>query len=146
MIADYDNATRYNDMVVERICRLYAATSAVVVYFSDHGEEVYDYRDSCGRLLTDKVSPMMAKFQFQVPFMIWCSDRYRQSHPQVVEAIRRATARPMSLDRLPHMLLGLGHISAECYRPACDVLSNEWMPGRRLINDTIDYDCLMNTH
>lgn len=146
VIADYDNATRYNDMVVERICRLYAATSAVVVYFSDHGEEVYDYRDSCGWLLTDKVSPMMAKFQFQVPFMIWCSDRYRQSHPQVVEAIRRATARPMSLDRLPHMLLGLGHISAECYRPACDVLSNEWMPGRRLINDTIDYDCLMNTH
>ena len=48
-IAHYDNATRYNDHVLEQIIRLYEGQRTVVVYLSDHGEEVYDYRASSGR-------------------------------------------------------------------------------------------------
>ena len=41
-MAHYDNATRWNDEVVDRILSNFANEDAVVVYFSDHGEEVYD--------------------------------------------------------------------------------------------------------
>lgn len=48
-VAEYDNATLYNDSILKRIIDLYRDKNTVILYFSDHGEEVYDYRDSQGR-------------------------------------------------------------------------------------------------
>jgi len=46
LIADYDNAVYYNDKVIKNIIQAFVKRSAVLVFFSDHGEEVYDYQDS----------------------------------------------------------------------------------------------------
>ena len=48
-IAHYDNATRYNDDVIRQLVSMYQDQNTVMVYLSDHGEEVYDYRDNYGR-------------------------------------------------------------------------------------------------
>ena len=47
-VADYLNATRYNDLVVDHIIRLFEKRNAIVLYFADHGEEVYNYRHQLG--------------------------------------------------------------------------------------------------
>jgi len=39
MIAEYDNATLYNDYVLKNIIDLFRDKNTVVLYFSDHGEE-----------------------------------------------------------------------------------------------------------
>ncbi|WP_438883943.1 sulfatase-like hydrolase/transferase, partial [Bacillus cereus group sp. BC317] len=41
---DYDNANLYNDYVVASLIKDYKATdpNGFLLYFSDHGEEVYD--------------------------------------------------------------------------------------------------------
>ena len=61
---------------------LYRNKNAVVVYFSDHGEEIYDYRDQRGRHVSYAPSADMLRHQNEVPFVIWCSDRYKQLHPR----------------------------------------------------------------
>lgn len=40
-IADYDNATLYNDIVLSKIVELFRKKEAIVIYLSDHGEDCY---------------------------------------------------------------------------------------------------------
>ena len=80
MIAEYDNATLYNDYVLKNIIDLFRDKNTVVLYFSDHGEEIYDYRDSYGRVVfDDNMKNLGYKYQYEVPFMIWCSDKYKRN-------------------------------------------------------------------
>ena len=73
----YDNSVLYNDFVVSSIIRQVKASkaSSAVVYFSDHGEEVYEMRDFAGHAY-EKVSSYMC----EIPFLVWRSPsfgRYR---------------------------------------------------------------------
>lgn len=43
-IAEYDNATCYNDALIGEVISHYRHANAVIVYLSDHGEETYDWR------------------------------------------------------------------------------------------------------
>ena len=47
--ADYDNATLYNDYVMNEIFDTFRNSNTILIYFSDHGEEVNDYRKQYGR-------------------------------------------------------------------------------------------------
>ena len=109
-VADYDNATKYNDLVVGRILDHYRNSCAVIVYLSDHGEEVYDYRDRLGRSHEPVKSPQVLKYQYQIPMMIWCSDSYQQRYPEVVKGIKGMMNKPFSSDCLPQLVFLLGFI------------------------------------
>ncbi len=41
-VADYDNAVLYNDKVMNDIIKCFEQQDAVLIYFSDHGEQIYD--------------------------------------------------------------------------------------------------------
>ena len=142
-VADYDNATRYNDYVVDRILRQYSDRPTVAVYLSDHGEECYDDLPVHGRLYT-KLEWRQVHQEFEVPFWIWCSTSYRAAHPDVVERIQAVTQRPFMTDHLPHMLLWLAGISCPYYEASHDLLSPTFDVKRpRLLEGTVDYDALM---
>ena len=98
----------------------------MVVYLSDHGEEVHDYREFLGRSHEDAPTPEAIKYQFQVPFMIYVSDVYKQSNPQVVERIIAAQGRRFMSDDLPHMLLGLSGITTDWYDADRDILKADF--------------------
>lgn len=42
-VAHYDNAVRYNDHVKEQLIKTLYDKDAIVIFLSDHGEEVFDY-------------------------------------------------------------------------------------------------------
>ena len=146
-IAHYDNATRYNDHVLEQIIRLYEGQRTVVVYLSDHGEEVYDYRASSGRddwsLGSDPRQAL--RYQYMVPFMVWCSEEYQAAHPERTAQLRAATTRPGMLDNVCQMLFGLSGLHTPYYHPKRDMLSPLYEHPRRVINDAIDCDSLLKS-
>ncbi|MCQ2289954.1 MAG: phosphoethanolamine transferase [Muribaculaceae bacterium] len=142
-LANYDNATYYNDMVMKQIFDLFRHSNAVVVYMSDHGEEVYDYRNRFGRHQHATPTPAEMRYQNEVPFMIWCSDRYMQLHPDVVQRIKSAVDRPFVTDIVGHILLGLGGINTEYYDARHDVLSLKFKPCKRIVHGCVDYDKAM---
>lgn len=131
IISQYDNATRYNDYVIDKICSYWQNEDAVLVYLSDHGEEVFDYRHYFGRLYTRPVPPGEAYTQFEIPMMIWCSDIYRKKHPDMVERIAASVDKPFMSDDLPHLLYDLAGIESTTYHPERSVLSPDYSPGRR---------------
>lgn len=144
-IAAYANATLYNDHVVAEIIRRFSDRESVVVYLSDHGEEVYDYRDHLGRTHERQLTPDIARNQYEIPMMICVSGPYARRHPEVTERIRRATTRPFLSDATSQLLAGLAGIRLAEYDPQLDPLDDRFDSLRpRMLLGTCDYDALMN--
>ena len=142
-IAEYDNATRYNDFVIGNIIQYYSQRNAVILYLSDHGDEVYDYRDVVGRTHEPVKQKQALKYQYEIPMILWCSDQFMNKHPTIMENIRRAILRPFSSDNVPQLLMGLSGIRSSFYEPKKDVLSNQYECGIRIVQNTTDYDAVM---
>ena len=142
-IAEYDNATRYNDHVVASIIQYYRQRNAVILYLSDHGDEVYDYRDVVGRTHEPVKQKQALKYQYEIPMVLWCSDQFIQRHPNTMQNIRRAILRPFSSDNVPQLLMGLSGIHSSFYEPQKDVLSNQYDCGKRIVQNTTNYDAVM---
>lgn len=107
-VADYDNATRYNDMVVSEIISMYKDREAIVIYISDHGEETYDFRNQHGRTdLNLDTAPDAYHCQLDVPFLIYLSPKYREAHEELCQRIKESTDRPFMTDYLPFLVLDL---------------------------------------
>ena len=142
-IAEYDNATRYNDFVIGNIIQYYSQRNAVILYLSDHGDEVYDYRDVVGRTHEPVKQKQALKYQYEIPMILWCSDQFMNTHPTIMENVRRAILRPFSSDNVPQLLMGLSGIRSSFYEPKKDVLSNQYECGIRIVQNTSDYDAVM---
>lgn len=141
-IAHYDNATAYNDKVIANIIDLYRDQDAIIIYLSDHGEEVYDYRNFIGRTPTAKLTPEICKYQFEIPFMIWMSDEYKSTHPDVVKQVENSLDKPFMIDDLPHLMLDIAGIDCEWFDPTRSLINERYNANRKrlLLDSKIDYD------
>ncbi len=137
-IAQYDNATLYNDYVLKRIFDLFRNQNAVVVHLSDHGEENYDYRDSMARYYTE-MDDQWLKYVHEVPFVVWCSNPFIATHPDMVRQIATATHRPFTTDNLCHLLFHLGGLQTSYYKAERDIISDQFKPYRRIVEGKNDY-------
>lgn len=142
IVADYDNATRYNDKVFGQLTTLFRKKDAIVIYLADHGDEVYDDGIGMfGRNHTATLTPQVLRGEFEVPMMVWMSQRFRRLHPDVAKRVKDAAHLPFSTDDLPHLLLGLTNIATPYYNAQRDLFSPTFNPGRkRPIKDTANYD------
>jgi heptose-I-phosphate ethanolaminephosphotransferase len=143
-IVHYDNATRYNDHVLQQIIGLYDQQNTIVVYLSDHGEEVYDYRENSGRDDWGMGSDprQVLRWQYMVPFVVWCSDKYAATHPDIIKQLQNATSRPAMLDNVCQLLFHLSDLETPYYNKTRDVLSSDYVCPKRILNESIDCDSL----
>lgn len=142
-IVDYDNATFYNDDVLAQVIDGFKSRDAVLVYLSDHGEEVYDYRDHYGRDHNRVITDSCAKYEYEIPFVIWCSKRYKNRHPAIVQAIKESVNKPFMSDNLCHLLFCLAGINTKYYVESRNLLSPDYSCPPRIIGERADYDKLI---
>lgn len=96
ILAQYDNATLYNDFVVDEIINKYAGTDAVVFYFPDHGLDVYESDPTyCGHA---KNTPESKEISCQIPFMVYMSPEFQKRHPRAAAHIRQQKDIPLTTD------------------------------------------------
>ena len=137
-IADYDNATLYNDHVMKEIFNYYRNRKAVVIYVSDHGEEVYDYRDQWGRITEGDARHV--KLLHRVPLMVWVSDKYRKAHPERVQNLRQGSWKPFMIDDIAQLAFSMGGIETCLYIPQRDPTHEDYQPKKRILLDGRDFD------
>lgn len=141
--ADYDNAVLYNDSIVDEIICRFEHQNAIVIYMPDHGEECFNSMDYFGRNHSATIDYRLAREEFEIPFWIWASEKYRQTHPYGWEAVKRYCHRPYMTDLLPHTLMFLGGIHTKDYRKEYDVLNSAYNEKRpRLLKNSVDYNGL----
>lgn len=144
IVAEYDNATLYNDAVVAKLLEKYAEKDAVAIYMPDHGEEVYDWRNSCYRTNSDQMTPEIARYQYEIPMLFYVSDSFKTNHPDLLADIVAAQHKSFISTMLPFALFHLAGITHADYKPELDILSplyDEECP--RIIREDVDYDELM---
>lgn len=142
IIMQYDNATHYNDIVLDSILAMYDYEEAIVIYVADHGEEVYDELPVHGRLFQEPTK-FQAKNEFEVPMWIWCSRSYQEKHPDIVAAIRSSTSKEFLTDGLSQVLLYLAGIKCKWSNENRNILSPRYQSKQRIIGGSVDYDNLM---
>ena len=138
VINDYDNAVRYNDEVVYNIIQSVKAKSnyAYVMYFSDHGEEVYDSRQYFSHQESDATT-----FMFDIPFIIWCSEGYKKENAKKVDYLSHQTNRAYQTDDVIHSILDLSNIKAKRWNPEKSIFNTQYKTEKRSMNNQ-DYDSI----
>lgn len=94
----YDNAVLYNDFIISSLINTMKEknhSKEMLLYFSDHGEEVYDYHEKpfAGR---NEGAPTSA--MYSVPFVLWANDTWLHQHD--IKKLRGYAHRPYSLSNL----------------------------------------------
>ena len=132
--ARYDNAVLYNDYVVNEIIRRFENKNAVVIYISDHGEEVFDEVNFLGHV------GFMTRGTVEIPFMIWVSDEFSQSYPELERRIASSVHKPYMTDDMIHTLLDIMSIETPEYDPAKSIINESFDITRLRIPEGYIYD------
>ena len=144
IVSEYDNSLRYNDYVIQQIIDYIKPLDAVMLYFSDHGEECYDWRDAFMRTSEPIIPKEVAKYQYETPFVVYMTERYTNQHPELTQAMRAATHLPIYNSDMTNVLFHLAGIRTPGYYPNRDFLSPEYDSSvPRELRFEVDYNTLM---
>lgn len=148
MLSHYDNATLYNDSIVAQIVKRFANDNAIVIYMPDHGEECYEgNRGFICRNHSAAIDWPLAHYEFEIPFWIYCSQKYIKKHRDIYRQIRAAKDRRYMTDALPNLLLYLAGIETPTYNAKYNILSPDYDEMRpRILKGSADYDKLRDAH
>lgn len=135
-INSYDNAVRYNDFIVRSIIEKARASKSIgyVVYFSDHGDEVFDTMNFLGHNEYHATRPM-----YEVPFIVWLSENYKSAYPDY-NNLNLYTKRPYSLEHFIHSFSDLSHIKFDKFDETKSIFNPKFEKRTRWIKQNIDYD------
>lgn len=146
VINSYDNAVLYNDFVVDslfcmldRYSRSHNGVRISAVYFSDHGENVYDEGDYCGHNYSGRIPDA----NVEIPFVLWFSDaqqKYAKEHYPFLEQRRHE---PYMIDDLFHTLIELGNIETPCFDASRSFVNGNYnLSRKRILEDGSVYDAV----
>ena len=128
-LADYDNAIVYNDKVIAAIIDEFKDDNAIIIHVPDHGELVYDECNELGRKL--RLDPRHIKPQFDIPFWIYCTEKYKATHEEKVRQIEKSVNNPFMTDDLPHLLVDIAGIKCKEYNPQRNLIDPSFNPQRK---------------
>lgn len=141
---DYDSANVYNDHIIASLINDYKATdpNGFLLYFSDHGEEVYDTppHKTQGR---NEDNP--TRHMYTVPFLLWTSEKWQAVHPR---DFSQGVDRKYSSSELIHTWSDLAGLTYDGFDPTRAITNPQFKETTRWIgnpykkNALIDYDTL----
>ena len=103
IIASYDNATLYNDFVVNSLMELYKDQDAVVFYVPDHALDLFDTEpDYFGHAKMTEASQAQGK---KIPFMVYVSPIFKELHSEIFERMKKAIEQPFCTDKLIYSVM-----------------------------------------
>jgi heptose-I-phosphate ethanolaminephosphotransferase len=135
-IDEYDNSILYGDYIYNTILEELkeANRSSWLLFFSDHGEEVFDTRAVSGHLMSN-VYPC----QCRIPFVLWRSEKYKAENPDLVID----TARSYSTEDVIYSVSTLSRLEYEGYDRSLSIFTPEYAaPSSRMVG-TEDYEDIL---
>lgn len=129
----YDNAVLYNDYIVNSAIDLVKKQNkpSYVVYFSDHGEEVYETKNMGSHQEEDGTKAM-----YDIPFFIWFSDKYKQQDKNH----QYATDRKYMTDDLIYTIADLSNVRFAEFDSTRSLVSPAFSERKRCISKDETYD------
>ena len=135
-VAEYMNTIYYTDYIINEILSRFKDKDALMVYISDHGEEMWQ----SGFVGHGPTS--VSKYMIEIPFLIWVSDTYKTKRPANIERIKNALNKPFMTDNLVHVMLDLSDIETKQYDPTKSVINHNYKIRDRIIVNGLKYEDL----
>lgn len=105
-LAEYDNSILYNDYIVSEICKLFETDETIVLYFSDHGLDVYD-SDTNYVGHSRLIDSLSIKVGREIPFMIYASPKYQNNFPRRMDDIKHTQTKPFRTDDILYTIMDI---------------------------------------
>lgn len=133
-INQYDNAVLYNDFVISEIISLLKSNATPnekqqMIYFSDHGEDVYQTVDFNGHSESIGSYPM-----FEIPFVFWSNNKNK------LEKYKHFTDRKYMTDDFIYSVADLLNISFEGMKSENSIFHPTFQTKQRIVKQHIDFD------
>lgn len=106
IVAEYDNSVLYNDYVVYELMQKFVGEDAVVVYLSDHGEDIYRSSDDF-RGHSSGVNATHERIVKQIPLMFYTSEPFREKHPVKQSQIDAASQTHYRTDSIMYTIMDI---------------------------------------
>lgn len=139
-INEYDNSLRYTDWFVSAVIGEAKKTGGdnLVLFFSDHGQDVYDTRDIRG---CSEAFP--TRHMVEVPFIIWTSKAFNEKRPDRAARIRERTSMPYSTKTLSTTISQLAGISFEGFPDKTGLFADDYIPKRNRSASNHSYEDML---
>jgi heptose-I-phosphate ethanolaminephosphotransferase len=134
-LAKYDNAVRYNDFIVNEIIKRFENKNAIIIYVSDHGEELYENRDFCGHTEDNGTFNMI-----EIPMIVWKSKEFVSQYSEIDREFNKAAGRPFMTDDMIHVLLDMMKIETADFDAHKSVINQAYNENRERVYHNQVYD------
>lgn len=133
VVSDYDNGIRYNDFVLSEVinCLENEKNPTAFLYFSDHGEEVYDFRSFYGH--SDVVG---SKYMYEIPFCLWLNTSFKKSRQDWVSRLPETLLSSYNTADLIHGMQDLCNVYCELYDSTKNIF-NLYTDSTQLVDEII---------
>ncbi|MBP3818120.1 MAG: phosphoethanolamine transferase [Butyrivibrio sp.] len=126
--AEYDNTILYTDFIISQIIERFKNKNAVIIYISDHGNEVYDGRDFVGHSGENERNNHMV----EIPMFIYGTSEFWEKNKDLKIDIELATSKPYMTDNIIHMILDVMKIKSTSYSPEKSIINKKFIPVKRM--------------
>lgn len=106
LLAQYDNSILYNDYVVSSIMNLFKDEESIIIYFPDHGIDVFESTDSyIGHAM--KGNSTSCEVASKIPFVIYTSSQYKDKYITECERIKKSRNKKFCTENIIYSLMDI---------------------------------------
>ena len=132
VVAYYDNSVLYNDFVINEIFKIFSGDDSLIVYLSDHGENLYEN----GRL----GHGMESRFTYEIPLIFIASREFLSDHAKLWQRLAAAKDKPFMSDDLAHLLADIIGVAPLEFDERKSPIRADFNASRKRIANGVDYD------
>ena len=132
VVAYYDNSVLYNDFVINEIFKIFSGDDSLIVYLSDHGENLYEN----GRL----GHGMESRFTYEIPLIFIASREFLSDHAKLWQRLAAAKDKPFMSDDLAHLLADIIGVAPLEFDEHKSPIRTDFNASRKRIANGVDYD------
>ena len=132
VVAYYDNSVLYNDFVINEIFKIFSGDDSLIVYLSDHGENLYEN----GRL----GHGMESRFTYEIPLLFIASREFLSDHATLWQRLAAAKDKPFMSDDLAHLLADIIGVAPLEFDERKSPIRADFNASRKRIANGVDYD------
>ena len=132
VVAYYDNSVLYNDFVINEIFKIFSGDDSLIVYLSDHGENLYEN----GRL----GHGMESRFTYEIPLLFIASREFLSDHAKLWQRLAAAKDKPFMSDDLTHLLADIIGVAPLEFDEHKSPIRADFNASRKRIANGVDYD------
>lgn len=127
--AAYDTAVRYNDSIVNAIINRFKDKNALIIYTSDHGEDVMEIN----KKIAGHGDIDINNHKVEIPMLVYMSKTFQKNYPNITNRIRLSAHHPFMTDDMIHSILDLMEIQTKEYRPSLSIFNKQFNYQRKRI-------------